>query len=137
MTQPEYPKAKYNNSVAGAALTIGVSPETLELFINQMREYEKKTALGENPDSKLVYWWAYVEVYNNMQASAAKAKMLEEQQEYAVKNIETLCKTIDRLVAVGDELAEKLADYEPDSLTTDWTNAKQDWGVDKDKRKLI
>jgi hypothetical protein len=86
MNQPEYPQSKYNNSVAGAALSIGVKPETLELFVNQMREYDRAEREGDKPDSKLVYWWAYVEVYNRMLELSKKVATLEEQVDIGVKN---------------------------------------------------
>lgn len=86
MNQPEYPKARHNNSIAGAAISIGVTPETLELFINQMREYDKAQQKGDKPDSKLVYWWAYVEVYNRMLELSKEVKHLQEQIDIGVKN---------------------------------------------------
>ena len=86
MTTPQYPKSKHNNSIAGAALSIGVTPETLELFVNQMREYDRAQREDDKPDSKLVYWWAYVEVYNRMLELSKQVKSLEEQIDIGVKN---------------------------------------------------
>ena len=73
------------------------------MFVEQMREYDRKEKLGEKPDSKLVYWWAYVEVYNHMLELSKKVKYLEGQIDIGVKNCFSHLKDKERIKGGGQE----------------------------------
>jgi hypothetical protein len=135
MNQPEYPKSKYNNSIAGAALSIGVKPETLELFVNQMREYDRAQREGDKPDSKLVYWWAYVEVYNTMQELSKKVKLLDSGQNAAIAQVEMLNRLTHNLVRAGDAMAAIIKP--PAHGTGEWDGEYDNWMDAKEGREIV
>lgn len=71
-----------NNSISSAAITLGVKPETILLFLEQMREYEK----NGNKDNVLVQHSEFKRVWDD------RNKLFQNHSELLDENSNLKCK---------------------------------------------